>query len=108
MTDIRQLHSALVARLLGDRGEAPRNLRRSAFNGGASSEPLRTLVEKVAYHSDQVTDEDVAAARAAGLTEDQIFEVMVCAAVGQADRQYTSALAVLADATSEEGSGCEA
>lgn len=108
MTDIRQLHSALVARLLGDRGEAPRSLRRSAFDGGATSETLRTMVMKVAYHSDQVTDEDIAAARAAGFTEDQIFEVVVCAAVGQADRQYVSALAVLADATSEGGSGREA
>lgn len=111
MTDIRQLHNSLVARLLGDRGTAPRTLRRSAFDGGASgrlSEPLRTLVEKVAHHSDQVTDGDVAAARAAGLTEDQIFEVVVCAAVGQASRQYTSALAVLAGATGEAGPGHEA
>jgi alkylhydroperoxidase family enzyme len=111
MTDIRQLHSALVARLLGDRGKAPRTLRKSAFDGGASgglSEPLRTLVEKVAHRSDQVTDDDVAAARAAGLTEDQIFEVVVCAAVGEAHRQYTSALAVLADATGHKGPGHEA
>ena len=111
MTDIRQLHSALVARLLGDRGKAPRTLRRCAFDGGASgglSEPLRNLVEKVAHHSDQVTDEDVAAARAAGLTEDQIFEVVVCAAVGEANRQYTNALAVLAAATGEAGSDHEA
>ena len=40
-----------------------------------------------------MTDEDVAAARAAGFSEDQIFELMVCAAVGAADRQYDSAMA---------------
>ena len=111
MTDISQLHNALVARRLGDRGKAPRTLRGSAFDGGASgglSEPLRTLVEKVAHHSDQVTDGDIAAVRAAGLTEDQIFEVVVCAAVGQANRQYTSALAVLAEATGEGGLSHEA
>ena len=28
---------------------------------------MRTLIEKVAYHADTVTDEDVAAVRAAGL-----------------------------------------
>jgi alkylhydroperoxidase/carboxymuconolactone decarboxylase family protein YurZ len=46
-----------------------------------------------------VTDEDAAAVRAAGLSEDQIFEIMVCGAVGAADRQYKSALAALAEAT---------
>jgi len=56
------------------------------------------LIEKVARHSYKVTDEDVAAVRAAGLSEDQIFEIVVCAAVGQASRQYASALAALASA----------
>ena len=64
---------------------------------------MRTLVEKVAYRAYSVTDEDVAAARAAGLSEDQIFEIVVCAAIGQADRQYTSALAAFALATGETG-----
>jgi alkylhydroperoxidase/carboxymuconolactone decarboxylase family protein YurZ len=41
----------------------------------------------------------VAAVLAAGLSEDQLFEIMVCAAIGQAHRQYTSALAALAAAT---------
>ena len=36
-----------------------------------------------------------------GLTEDQIFEIVVCAAIGQANRQYTSALAAVANATGE-------
>jgi len=48
-----------------------------------------------------VTDDDIAAVRAAGLTEDQIFEIVVCAAIGQANRQYTSALASVANATGE-------
>jgi hypothetical protein len=38
---------------------------------------------------------DIAAARASGLSEDQIFETVVCAAVGQATRQYDTALAAL-------------
>ena len=64
---------------------------------------MRTLVEKVAHHAYTVTDEDVAAVRAAGLSEDQIFEIVVCAAIGQANRQYDSALAALAGATGERG-----
>ena len=61
------------------------------------------MVEKVADHAYRVTDEDVAAVRAAGLSEDQIFEIVVCAAIGQADRNYNSALATLASATGERG-----
>jgi alkylhydroperoxidase/carboxymuconolactone decarboxylase family protein YurZ len=46
-----------------------------------------------------VTDADIAAAKAAGLSEDHIFELVVTAAVGQANRQLESALAALDEAT---------
>ena len=41
-------------------------MRRAAFDNAGLDEPTRTLVEKVANRSYAVTDEDVAAARAAG------------------------------------------
>jgi len=37
-----------------------------------------------------------------GLSEDQIFELVVCAAIGQATRQYQSALGALAEAVAHE------
>jgi hypothetical protein len=103
MSDITQLHRALIARVLDGDGEAPTELRRAAFDNAGLGEPMRTLVEKVAYNADRVTDEDVAAVRAAGLSEDQIFEIVVCAAIGQASRQYKNALAALASATAQRG-----
>jgi hypothetical protein len=39
---------------------------------------------------------------ASGLSEDQIFEIVVCAAVGQATRQYDTAFAALEAATERE------
>jgi alkylhydroperoxidase family enzyme len=99
MTDITGLHRALVARVLGSSAQAPAALRRAAFENEGLSEPVRTLIEKVAGRSHEVTDDDVAAVRAAGLSEDQVFELVVCGAVGQASRQYESALAALAEAT---------
>ena len=101
MAEIAQLHRELVARVLEGNGKATTELRRAAFENAGLNEPIRTLIEKVANHAYQVTDEDVAAIRAAGLSEDQIFEIVICAAVGQASRQYTSALAALASATEE-------
>ncbi|HKV21140.1 MAG TPA: hypothetical protein VJR50_19050 [Mycobacterium sp.] len=77
---------------------ATRDLRRAAFDNTGLDEPIRTLIEKVADRSSAVTDDDVAAVRASGLSEDQIFELIVCAAIGAADRQYDSATAALAEA----------
>jgi alkylhydroperoxidase family enzyme len=101
MSDIAKLHRELVARVLDGEGKAPPELRQAAFDNAGLDEPVRTLIEKVAHHAYRVTDDDVAAVRAAGLSEDQIFEIVVCAAIGQASRQHESALAALARATGE-------
>jgi hypothetical protein len=57
------------------------------------------LIEKVARYAYKVTDADITAARTSGLSEDEIFELVVCAAIGQATRQYDSARAALEAAT---------
>jgi alkylhydroperoxidase family enzyme len=102
MTEIAQLHREMVARVLDGKGKAAPALRHAAFENADLSEPTCTLIEKVANHAYQVTDDDIANVRAAGLSEDQIFEIVVCAAVGQASRQYSCALAALASATDEK------
>lgn len=99
MTDISRFHRELVARVLDSEAQAPREQRKAAFGNVGLDDPVRTLIEKVADRSYAVTDADVAAVRAAGLSEDQIFELIVCAAIGAADRQYTAAAAALAEAT---------
>ena len=102
MTDIKQAREALATRILEGDGLAPRAQRRAAFDNAALAEPLRTLIEKVATRAHEITDADIAAARAAGPSEDQIFEIVVCAAVGEATRQYETALAAL-DAATRKG-----
>ena len=99
MSNITQARAALVARVLDENGHASQTQRRAAFANSDLSGPLATLVDKVARHAHRVTDEDIAAVRAAGLDEDEIYELVVCAAVGQASRQYDAALAALAAAT---------
>ena len=101
LTDIARARRELVERVLDSEATTPRPLRRNAFDNADSDDPIRTLVEKVADRSSAVTDDDVAAARASGLSEDHIFELIVCAAVGAADRQYEAAMAALAEATGE-------
>jgi alkylhydroperoxidase family enzyme len=99
MGDIKQARRAVIARIVEGDGRASEAQRRAAFGNAGLPDPLRTLVDKVATHPHRVTDGDVDAARAAGLTEDHIFEIVVCAAVGQANRQYDSAFAALEAAT---------
>ena len=99
MSNFREPREALVKRLLEGDGKASPSERRAAFNNSGLSEPLRKLIDKVAMHADTVTDEDITALQASGLSEDQIFETIVCAAVGQATRQYETAFAALEIAT---------
>jgi hypothetical protein len=102
MTDISQQRRALIERLLDRAGTVPQSERQAAFENIGLAEPLKTLIQKVATQATAVTDRDVAAARASGLTEDQIFEIVICAAVGQSTRQYNSAHAALKSAISKE------
>ena len=102
MSDITRARNTLIARILEGDGKAARAQRRAAFDNAGLVEPISTLVDKIAKRPSSVTDEDIAAARVSGLSEDQIFEIVVCAAVGQASRQYNSALAALEAATREE------
>jgi hypothetical protein len=96
-------HQALVTRVLEGEGRASRAQRRAAFDNLLLDDPLHRLIGNVAEWPTQITDEDVAAVKEAGVDEDQIFELVVCAAVGQATRQYQSALRALAEATTDGG-----
>lgn len=96
MADIARARQALYARLLDGAGHCSPAQRRAAFDGTSESQPARELLEKIRVHAQRVTDEDFQRARAAGWTEDQLFELAVCSAVGQAGRQYDAALSALA------------
>ncbi len=102
MSDIKQAREVLTKRILEGTGKASPSERRAAFHNSGLAEPAGALVDKVAKHPCRVTDHDIAAASAAGLSEDQVFEIVVCAAIGQATRQYDTALAALEAATGKE------
>jgi alkylhydroperoxidase family enzyme len=102
MSDITQARKALVRRILEGAGKASSSERRAAFNNSGLAEPVAALADKVARHAYKVTDEDITAARESGRSEDEIFEIMVCAAIGQATRQYDTAIAALEAATGKE------
>jgi hypothetical protein len=92
-------HRALVDRVLSGEGRASAEQRARAFSNDGLSPPLDALIGKVALRPTQVTEADFATAKAQGLSEDQLFELVVCAAVGQSSRLYEAGLAALAQAT---------
>jgi hypothetical protein len=98
----RTAHKAVATRILEGDGRSSHAQRRAAFDNAELAEPLGTLIDKVAKRAHTITDDDIAAVTAAGLSEDQIFELVVCAAVGQATRQYNSALTALAEAMADK------
>ncbi|MDQ3367907.1 MAG: hypothetical protein M3680_20985 [Myxococcota bacterium] len=98
-----RLRQQLLERALQPAGTAALADRRAALANQQVPDAARALVDKVAHTAWEVTDEDVAAARAGGLSEDQVFELVVCAALGQASRQLDAALAVLDEAIATPG-----
>ena len=100
MTDKkRAAHRALVDRVLNGEGRASAEQRARAFGNDGLSPPLDALIGKVADRPAQVTEADLAAVKASGCTEDEVFELVVCAAVGQSTRLYEAGLAALTEAT---------
>jgi alkylhydroperoxidase family enzyme len=98
----RTAQRALVDRVLNGDGRSSPEQRAQAFSNAGLPPPLQALISKVATSPAQVTDADFTAAKAAGFSEDQLFELVVAAAVGQSARQYEAGLAALAEAGSEE------
>ena len=101
----RATYRALVDRVLNGDGRASAEQRARAFGNEGLSPPLDALVGKVAASPAQVTDADFAAAQAAGFSEDQLFELVVCAAVGESARLYDAGLAALDEAASDGQAG---
>ncbi len=102
MPSIAQTRTALIKRILEGEGEASRAQRRAEFDNTPLGVPVDTLIDKVATLPYLVSDEDIVAAKEGGLNEDQIFEMVVCAAIGEASRQYDRALMSLKAATKRD------
>lgn len=85
----------LVDAVLNTPGDTSSELRRAVMERGKVPAPLAPYVDKVAQHAYKVTDEDVAALRLAGHSDDALFEVTVSAAVGAALERLERGMAAL-------------
>ena len=91
------LRDRVLETVLEGPGETYPVLRNSAANGTGVPADLRTLVEKIHRHAYKVTDEDMAAAQAK-YGDDQMFEIVVSAALGASRNRLLAGLKALNEA----------
>src|SRR2546423_9053538 len=99
MGGARERHSAVVARLrrtiLDAHGVTDPALRQAAFDGsggGGRDEVVERYLGMVRSRSAYIGDALVDEVRAAGSTDDEIFELTVAAAAGEAFRRLEAGL----------------
>ena len=82
---------ALRRAIMESPGVTTRAERESAF-AGTMPQPLSAYVAKIHEQSYRIADADFDALRAAGVSEDAIFELTAAAALGAATRRLDQAL----------------
>jgi alkylhydroperoxidase family enzyme len=93
---LAELQHATHSTVVEGPGHTDPGLRQHVASGSAPPE-LASLIAKIRDHAYRVTDADVDALRAK-YTEDQLFEIIVAAALGAAEHRLTRALAVVEEA----------
>ena len=88
---------AVLRTVLDGPGTTDPSLRYAAAEGVGAPADLKVLVEKVHQHAYKVTDEEIAALQAS-YGDDQLFELIVSAAVGASRQRLMAGLKALEDA----------
>jgi hypothetical protein len=88
---------AVLRTVLDGPGTTDPSLRYAAAEGVGMPDDLKTLVEKIHRHAYKVTDEEIAALQAK-YSDDQLFEIVVSAAVGASRQRLMAGLKALEEA----------
>jgi hypothetical protein len=89
--------AALLQGALQSPGATDSALREKAYSGDLVAPDVAEFLAKVRQQSYRVTDQDMIALRAAGYSEDAIFELAIAAAIGSADRRLQVGLQAFAE-----------
>jgi alkylhydroperoxidase family enzyme len=91
------LRDRVVESVLRRPGQSDSALRRAAADGIAAPPELQSLIDKIHRHAYKVTDDDVARLREK-YSDDQLFEIIVSAALGASLIRLNAGLQVLDEA----------
>ena len=94
-----ELRDQVLAQVLTGRGETDPAIRQAAANNNTAGIPeeLRPLIAKVHAHAYKVTDADLARLQST-YGDDQLFEIIVSAALGASRKRLMAGLDALAKA----------
>ena len=88
------LRDEVLHQVLSGPGEADPALRNAAANNRGVPPELQSLIEKVHKHAYRVTEEDITRLKSQ-YSEDQLFEIIVSAALGASRQRLLAALSAL-------------
>ena len=88
------LRDRVLESVLSGPGESDRAIRAAAADGAGLPPDLQTVVEKIHRHAYKVTDEDISRLQAK-YSDDQLFEIIVSAALGASRQRLRAGLAAL-------------
>lgn len=91
------LRDEVLESVLNGPGESDTALRNAAAAGSGVPADLQTLIDKIHRHAYKVTDEDIARAQAK-YGDDQMFEIVVSAALGASRQRLMAGLKALGEA----------
>ena len=92
-----QLRDGVLDRVLNGEGESDPSIRRAAAEGRGVPADLQALVDKIHRHAYKVTDDDITRLRAK-YDDDQMFEIVVSAALGASRQRLLAGLEALDEA----------
>ena len=91
------LRNNVVKRVLDGAGVAAPSQRRVAFEQKGAPPDLQALIDKVEAHAYRVTDDDLRRLQAK-YSDDELFEIIVSAAIGASERRLLAGLEALDEA----------
>jgi hypothetical protein len=98
---VQDRHEVLFAALTGAVFDSPGSLapamRRALAEGAPVPPALAPYAQKIRDHAYLTEDSDVAAIIEAGYTEDQVYELTVCAALGAGSRRMAGGLRAIVE-----------
>lgn len=92
-----KLRDRVFESVLSGRGESDPALRVAASNGAGVPEELQSVVDKIHRHAYKVTDDDIARLQTR-YSDDQLFEIVVSAALGASRQRLIAGLDALEEA----------
>jgi hypothetical protein len=91
------LRDRVLESVLQGPGESDPAVRQAAAQGRGVPSDLQPLVDKIQHHAYKVTDQDIARAQAK-YGDDQMFEIVVSAALGASRQRLLAGLRALEEA----------